>query len=671
MRINEGMFRRGADVRKVRRPATRYEYELDERYLRVMGMKTGGVDADKINGHLFHVEVTAPHEGVLRLSIRTRLGSAAPPNTFPELNLQSLPLESGADDEAVWCRNGELLVRFRDPWRYEFETSDGSILTRSRDTGLAEAIAHDGETWLTDALDLGPGGLVYGLGERFGSFVRNGQKVVIRQFDGATESDYSYKNVPFYMTNEGYGVFVNTTAPVEFEVATAEVNAVRFAAPGCSLDYFIVYGPTPKQILERYTAITGRPPAIPSWSFGLWLTTSFTTDYNEKIITEQIEGMEERGIPLSVFHFDCFWMKERRWIDFTWDRDAFPDPEGMIKRLKSKGLRICVWINPYVSEISSLFREGLERGYFLKEADGSVWQGTYWQPGFAVIDFTNPEACEWYAGHLERLMDMGVDTFKTDFGEDIPEDVTYYDGSDGRAMRNYYTRLYNELVFRLIERRLGSGEAIVFARSGTAGSQRFPVHWGGDSRAEPASMAGQLRGGLSLSLSGFAFWSHDIGGFFGKPSPGLYKRWVAFGLLSSHSRLHGDESYRVPWEYDEEAVDVLRSFTKARATLVPYLERLAEEATRTGCPVMRPMMLEFPDDPACATIDSQFMLGPDLLVAPVFDPAPRARVSYYLPAGEWRDWWSGDRVTGGRWIRETRGYFDPPVFVRKGANLNG
>ncbi len=281
-------------------------------------------------------------------------------------------------------------------------------------------------------------------------------------------------------------------------------------------------------------------------------------------------------------------MKAFHWCDFTWDERCFPDPAGMLQRLKANGLHICVWINPYIAQRSALFDEALAGGYLLKRPDGSAWQTDQWQPGMGIVDFTNPEARRWFQDRLRPLLEMGVDTFKTDFGERIPTDVAWFDGSDPVRMHNYYSFLYNRTVFELLREVRGEGEAVVFARSATAGGQQFPVHWGGDSTASFESMAESLRGGLSLGLSGFGFWSHDIGGFENTASAkedkhtysavykqtasaAVYKRWCAFGLLSSHSRLHGNSSYRVPWNYDEEAVQVLAKFTRLKCSLMPYL----------------------------------------------------------------------------------------------------
>jgi alpha-D-xyloside xylohydrolase len=525
----------------------------------------------------------------------------------------------------------------------------------------------EGKTYMREQLELSVGECVYGFGERFGNFVKNGQTVEIWNLDGGTDSEQAYKNVPFYLTNRGYGVFVNHPGAVSFEAASEKVMKVQFSAEGESIDYFVVGGENLKAVLRNYTALTGRPALPPPWSFGLWLTTSFTTNYDESTVTSFVNGMAERGIPLSVFHFDCFWMKEYQWCDFEWDRDVFPGPGPMLKRLKATGLKICVWINPYIAQKSKLFEEGMRNGYLLHTPDGGVWQWDNWQAGMGIVDFTNPEARSWYQGKLKALLDMGVDCFKTDFGERIPVDVQYFDGSEPEKMHNYYTYLYNKTVFELLLRERGEGQAAVFARSAAAGSQKFPVHWGGDCTSTYPSMAESLRGGLSLCLSGFGFWSHDIGGFDGTATPDLYKRWAAFGLLSTHSRLHGDGSYRVPWLFDEEAVNVVRFFARLKCSLMPYLFASARETADTGVPMMRAMPLEFYGDPACDTLDRQYMLGGNLLVAPVFSET--GDVDYYLPEGVWTNFLSGARVEGGRWIHEKHGYMSLPLMARPNSMI--
>jgi Glycosyl hydrolases family 31. len=630
---------------------------------------------DTLGGVNLTVRISSPYPEILRIRTDHYLGVRERNPKF-ELNTdENCELSVDNREEILEIKSGSLSVRINKVnWKMEFYRDDKK-LTESGWKDLAyvktdwKGLPYDDgsmeNTYMRERLSLSVGELVYGFGEKFTPFVKNGQSIDIWNEDGGTSTEQSYKNIPFYISNKGYGVFVNHPERVSFEVGSEMVKKVQFSVPGESLEYFIINGPTMKEVLKRYTDLTGKPALPPAWTFGLWLSTSFTTNYDEKTVTGFVNGMFERGIPLKVFHFDCFWMKEFHWSSFIWDSDVFPDPAGMIKRLKEKGLKICVWINSYIAQESPLFAEGVEKGYFIKRPNGDVWQWDMWQPGMAIVDFTNPEACKWYASKLEALLDMGVDCFKTDFGERIPTDVVYYDGSDPIKMHNYYTYLYNKVVFELLERKRGKGEAVLFARSATTGGQKFPVHWGGDCWSDYESMAESLRGGLSLAMSGFGFWSHDIGGFESTSTPDVYKRWAAFGLLSTHSRLHGSWSYRVPWAYDEESVDVVRFFTRLKCSLMPYLYRQAIEASKTGVPVMRSMVMEFEDDPTCAYLDRQYMLGDSLMVAPIFNEEGMAY--YYLPEGRWTDYLTGEVKTGGRWIKEHHGYLSIPLLVREGS----
>ncbi len=623
---------------------------------------------DTFNTALLTVELWSPRPDVIGVRLLHFAGERARGPRF-ELS-PSLPGAGVASvtDETATLTSRRLAARVprSGAWRLDF-LGGGRPLTASPARGLGYVEVAGAGGYVFAQLGLGVGENAYGLGERFTPFVKNGQVVDIWNQDGGTASEQAYKNIPFYLTNRGYGVFVDDPGPVSFEVASEIVTRVQFSRPGQSLEFFVIYGPTPKEILEKYTALTGRPALPPAWSFGLWLSTSFTTSYDEATVTSFVEGMAERQLPLHVLHFDCFWMREFNWCDFQWDARTFPDPPAMLARLKARGLHICVWLNPYIAQRSPLFAEGARAGYLLRKPNGDVWQTDQWQAGLGVVDFTNPGARQWFGDKLRALLDMGVDCFKTDFGERIPTDVVYSDGADPARMHNYYTLLYNRTVFEVLRDGRGAGEAVVFARSATAGSQRYPVHWGGDSEPTFVSMAESLRGGLSLGLSGFGFWSHDIGGFEGRPNAPVYKRWVAFGLLSSHSRLHGSNSYRVPWIYDDEAVDVLRQFTRLKCRLMPYLYAAAVEAHTRGLPVLRAMLLEFPDDPAGETLDRQYMLGERLLVAPVF--TAEGDVTYYVPAGRWTRLLSGQVVQGPGWRRETHGFMSLPLLVRPGTLL--
>ena len=644
---------------------------------------------DTLGAPVMTVRYTSPMENVIRVEARHLKGRVVRDPAFEILASSASGVTITNDAGVATLTSGALTVRVAkgEAWGVEFVAREGDgerVLTGSGWRGLGivdvDPWMHEperaptiwtvpegyaSERYIKDELALGVGECVYGLGERFTPFVKNGQTVDMWNADGGTASEQAYKNIPFYLTNRGYGVFVAHPEKVAFEVASEKVERVQFSVPGETLTYYVIYGPTPKEVLDRYTALTGRPALPPAWSFGLWLTTSFTTDYDEGTVTSFIQGMADRDLPLHVFHFDCFWMKAYHWCDFEWDEDLFPDPAAMLARLKARGLKICVWINPYIGERSALFDEGMANGYLLKREDGSVWQWDEWQSGMGIVDFTNPAACRWYQEKLRALVRMGVDCFKTDFGERIPTDVVYFDGSDPVKMHNYYTFLYNKTVHDVLTEELGEGQAVLFARSATAGGQQFPVHWGGDSTATFESMAESLRGGLSLGLSGFGFWSHDMGGFERTASADVYKRWCAFGLLSSHSRLHGSSSYRVPWLFDDEAVDVLRFFTNLKCRLMPYLFGAGVEAHDHGTPVLRAMHLEFPDDPGCDTLDRQYMLGDALLVAPVF--THEGVVDYYLPEGRWTHFLTGEVVEGGRWLRETHDFTSLPLMARPGT----
>ncbi|KAG6819867.1 hypothetical protein H0H93_007852 [Arthromyces matolae] len=524
-----------------------------------------------------------------------------------------------------------------------------------------------GERWFTMQFQLSVGEKIYGLGERFGPFIKNGQCVEMWNEDSGTSSEMTYKNVPFFLSSRGYGIFVPYPGFVSFEVQSERTTRVNIAVPGESLSVYIIHGPSPKDIIQRYALLTGRPALPPPWTFGLWLSTSFTTSYDETTVNKFLEGMDKRDIPVGVFHYDCFWQKGFHWCDYEFDKDYFPDTKVQLARLKDKGYNISVWLNPYIAQESKIFDEGAENGYFIKKADGSVWQHDFWQAGMAIIDFTNPSACKWYQSKLEALIDLGVDCFKTDFGERIPTGNTvYHDNSDPEKMHNYFAFLYNKVTFEVLERKLGRNQAVVFARSTTAGGQRFPVHWGGDPMSTFEAMSETLRGGLSLGLCGYGYWAR---GFEGTPDPALYKRWFAFGALSSHSRLHGSGSYRVPWLIDEsgEADIVLKRFIDLKLSLMPYLYSTAIQTHQTGVPMMRPLFVEFPEDPFVWNVDTQYMLGADLMVVPVFNA--EGAVQYFVPSGSWYGVLDGKLRRGPSFVTETHDFSSLPLLLRPGSAI--
>lgn len=630
-----------------------------------------------LNTATITTELTSPREGIIGVESYHHLSSYLNKKE-PRFELEKEPRCSAniTKDGATISSEGGISANLQNnPYNIDFNGNDGKLLTKLGFRSLGHVLDSrqprdfsykKGSPYMTAQLHLSVGEKLFGLGERFGPFVKNGQRVEIWNEDGGTSSEWTYKNIPFYVSNRGYGIFVDSSSNVVFELQSERTTRVNITVPGEGIRYYVIYGPDMKTILERYAKLTGFPSLPPPWTFGLWLTTSFTTSYDIKTVSSFIKGMKERGIPLRTFHFDCFWMKRFQWCDFEFDPEYFSDAKEMLKTLKEEfGVKICVWINSYIAQESSLFKEAIAKNYLIRNKSGEAYQTDRWQAGMGIVDFSNPEAYKWFQDKLSALVDIGVDSFKTDFGERIPcKDVEYHSGEDPVAMHNYYTLLYNKAVFEVLEAKIGKNEACLFARSATVGGQKYPVHWGGDCESTFEAMAESLRGGLSLGLCGFGYWSHDIGGFEGSPDPSIYKRWCAFGLLSSHSRLHGSDSYRVPWNFDDESSIVLAKFTKLKISLMPYIYDAAISAHKFAVPVTRAMLLEFPDDPSAINADTQYMLGDSLLVAPVF--CTEGTVTYYVPKGSWYGLLDGKVRSSedGKWFTENHDYTSLPLLVR-------
>lgn len=449
-----------------------YDYEYSAHTLTLYAPAGAWVSnrAGTLDNPLLTVRLSSPLPNVIRVQVTHHLGTPVPPPYFDLEERAVAPVRIEEGSGYIAFTTGDLTARIATEggWEMEF-LHGGRQITACGAKSIGYMDTPEGRFMMAQ-MGLGVGECVYGFGERFTPFVKNGQVVEMWNEDGGTATEIAYKNIPFYLTNRGYGVFVAHPEKVSFEVGSEWVQKVQFSVPGEALDFYVIGGATPKEIISRYTALTGRPALPPAWSFGLWLSTSFTTNYDEQTVTHFIDGMAQRDIPLSVFHFDCFWMREFHWCDFEWDQRVFPDPEGMLSRLKERRLHICVWINPYIAQRSALFEEGMANGYLLKCPDGSVWQTDLWQAGMGIVDFTNPDARRWFQSKPRRLLEMGVDCFKTDFGERIPTDVVYHDGSDPVRMHNFYSYLYNRTVHELLVQERGEGEAVLFARSACVGS---------------------------------------------------------------------------------------------------------------------------------------------------------------------------------------------------------
>lgn len=612
------------------------------------------------------LEISSPRENIINTKIINYRGSVDHGPNFKLNQDKNISPEIKETVDKFIFKSGKTKLEINKGsqilFHYFYENElKAEVAARS----IARIFDPDSNVHMSNSFVLEPGEKIYGLGERFSNFVKNGQEIEMWNADGGTETMQSYKNIPLYLSNRKYGIFVDSSEKVSYEIASQQVDRVEFSVPDQTLSYYFIGGSDNKEVLDHYTALTGRPPLLPAWSYGLWLTTSFTTKYDEQTVMSFINGMLKRKIPLSVFHFDCCWMKPTEWCNFEWDPDIFPDPEGLLKKIHNKGIKICVWINPYIAQKSRLFDEGMKNGYFIKKTNGDIWQWDKWQAGMAIVDFTNPDAISWYQGYLKELLSQGVDVFKTDFGERIPsKGVKFFDGSDPKKMHNYYTLLYNKVVTEAIADVKGEKEALVFARSATVGSQCYPVHWGGDSSSNYSSMAETLRSGLSFGMSGFGYWSHDISGFEASATPDLYRRWTQFGLLSSHSRYHGSTTYKVPWLYGEKSVENTKKYTNLKLKLLPYLMAMSNEVHYHGTPILRSMVLEFPDDPGCEDLDMQYMLGSNLLVAPIFNDQGLA--TFYVPKAEgtWISILAGKAYEGGKWYKEKFDDITLPLLAR-------
>jgi len=613
--------------------------------------------------HAFTVRITSPLDNVFRVVVSHRKGRR---ERGPKLLVDASPreLSTSADANGWRLRAGALqLCVSRGPWSLRFaDLRDQPItLSPAGALGLVDIPGHG--AFMREQLGLAVGELLYGLGERFQPLSRNGQSVEMWTQGGEAALEGATKNVPFLLSSRGYGVLVNSPARVAFELGTEHALRAQFTVPGEELDYFFIFGPNPKQVLNRLGALTGRPALPPAWSFGLWLSAAPRARSNAHDVHELLEGMAARELPVHVFHFDDSWMNARDAGGFEWDTAAFPDPDALLARMKARGVRLSLALKPSTAESSPLFDEGAQLGYLVQQANGDVWQGSARHPGRAHVDFTNPDAVRWYQAKLRDLLRSGIDGVAPEPDAEPPTDAAYFDGADSNGMRNYYGYLHAKAAFEVLEQVRSNGEACLLARAATATCQRFGVPRGGHPGGSYEAMAATLRGALALGLCGFGFHAHDIGGRLGEAPPAVYKRWLAFGMLSSHALLSASAT-RHPWLVDEETPLVLRHFVALKCRLMPYLMATALQAHSTNQPMQRAMFLEFPDDPMCRTLDRQYMLGDALLVAPVLHDR---EVEYYLPAGTWTHLLSGESRSGGRWYADALDFFEMPLWLRNNA----
>ena len=556
------------------------------------------------------------------------------------------------------------------PFRIVVKDAKGKILTQTRhqidnDSSQVKLLplsfikrGSDNSRSINPVFTLAPGERIYGCGESFTSLNKVGQKVHLSVTDPqGPETDGQYKPVPFYFSNRGYGIFMHTSAPVTCDFGASYIGAQRLFMADEQMDFFIFFG-EPKDILDEYTNITGKSPMLPLWSFGTWM--SRITYFSQEEGLEIARQLRAHRIPSDVIHFDTGWFGVDWQCDYEFAKDRFKDPVGMLKKLSKDGFHTCLWQLPYFTPKNRFFPEIIERGLHVVNATGGM------PVEDAILDFSNPETVSWYQSKIEGLMRQGVSTIKCDFGEAAPYNGFYHSGKGGLYEHNLYPLRYNKALWEVVERN-HPGEGIIWARSAWAGSQRYALHWGGDAATTNTGLLGDLRGGLSFGLSGFSFWSHDMGGFVTASPEDIYRRWLPFGFLSSHTRAHGAPPTE-PWLISESFTDAFRACAEMKYRLMPYVYAQAKDCTERGLPMVRALLVEFPHDPGAWLVEDEYMFGSQILVAPLLESGTSRTV--YLPSsqdeGRWIDYQTGKVYSDGYQTIEA-GPIPAVILVRDGS----
>jgi alpha-D-xyloside xylohydrolase len=596
----------------------------------------------------FSISFLTPRTLRLRLTTRSQ-----PLGDSPSLMLVSdLPRDNSwkveQSETAITYTSAYGTVRLvKDPWQIEFLDASGRLLTRTQNLREIKSFAQPVPfSFVRRGSDLGRSiaasfrlshdEKIFGCGESFTGLNKRGQKVVAYTRDAmGAQTSRMYKPIPFFMSSNGYGMFVHTSAPVTFDFGQSFDQSNVIYTGDEILDLFVFLG-NPKEILSEYTAVTGRSPVPPLWSFGLWM--SRITYKSEDEVRDVAAKLRQHRIPSDVIHIDTGWFETEWQCNYKFSPTRFPNPAGMISDLRKQGFRISLWQLPYFTSKNEMFQQAVSAGYVVRNEGGTL------PAEDAIVDFSNPEAVKWYQGLLSDLLKLGVGAIKVDFGEDAPLRGVYASGRTGYYEHNLYPLRYNKAVADITK--AVTGDSIIWARSAWAGSQRYPLHWGGDAENTNSAMAATLRAGLSFGLSGFTFWSHDVAGFVQAPPRDLYRRWLPFGVLTSHTRCHGVPP-REPWAFDEAFVDDFRRALELKYSLMPYIYAQAKDSAVRGLPMLRALFLEYPDDPTSWLVDDEYLLGSDLLVAPLIEETNSRKV--YLPPGAWIDYQSGKVYRGAQW----------------------
>ena len=552
------------------------------------------------------------------------------------------------------------------PWRIVLKDKNGKVMTQTRhiidnDSSQVKLLpfsfikrGSDNSRSVNPVWTIAPGERIYGGGESFGALNKVGQKMQLMVTDPqGPETDGQYKPVPFFFSNRGYGIFMHTSAPVTADFGASYIGASRLFMADEQVDFFVFFG-SPKDILNEYTNITGRSPMLPLWTFGTWM--SRITYFSQEEGLEIARQLRQHKIPSDVIHFDTGWFGVDWQCDYEFAKDRFKDPVGMLKQLKQQGFHTCLWQLPYFTPKNRFFHEIIENNLHIRNADGGMPYED------AVLDFSNPQTVAWYQSKITGLLKQGVSTIKCDFGEAAPYNGFYHSGKGGLYEHNLYPLRYNKTLWEAVERQYPH-EGVIWARSAWAGSQRYALHWGGDAATTNTGMLGDLRGGLSFGLSGFSFWSHDMGGFVTASPEDIYRRWLPFGFLSSHTRAHGAPPTE-PWLISESFTKAFREAAEMKYKLMPYVYAQAKDCSERGLPMVRALLVEFPDDPGAWLVEDAYMFGSQILVAPLLESGDERIV--YLPRGKWIDYQSGKVYEGGYQTIKT-GKIPAIILVRDGS----
>ena len=573
------------------------------------------------------------------------------------------------ENTIVYAGNYGTVQINKNPWRVVLKDKTGRILSQTvtlRDADSTQVKytpfsfikrGSDNARRINPVFTLTADEMIFGCGESATGLNKVGQKVNLFVTDPqGPETDQMYKPIPFFMSNRGYGMFMHTSAPVTCDFGATYIGLNKMFMGDENLDLFVFFG-EPKDILDEYTDLVGKPGMPPLWSFGTWM--SRITYFSEKEGYDVAANIRKNKYPCDVIHFDTGWFDVDWQCDYKFSENRFQNPQQMLKDLKSQGFHVCLWQLPYFTPKNRYFPELIKKDMYVKNGNGELPYED------VVLDFSNPETVKWYQDKLAGLLNIGVSAIKVDFGEAAPLNGIYASGKSGWYEHNLYPVRYDMAVSEITKKL--HNENIMWARAAWAGSQRYPLHWGGDAATTNTGMLGTLRAGLSFGLSGFSFWSHDMGGFVKSTPEDLYCRWLPFGFLTSHTRAHGAPPTE-PWLYDSKRVqDVFRKSAEMKYRLMPYVYAQAKECTEKGLPMLRALFVEFPDDPGAWKVDDEYLFGSQILVAPLLESGITGR-TVYLPEGKWIDYQT-EKVYEGGWNRIEAGSLPIIMLVRDGSVL--